>query len=226
MKEFPDFEWRTSALFRVVGYAILVLAAIDYINIFIPPNFTNPVWEFQMLAQLVDKSPVPLIGLVFVFYAKDEFRRDFEDYILKVLSWTTLVVGIAYFLLVPLGLNNTLRLNANNNFQINNQLTQELNQLQQISDRLNQTTSEQEINNLFTALNRRGRTPDIKNTEELRNRIKAEIETAQTRAKYQSQINRSNLRVGLIKNSLKWNLGAIICGVLFIYIWKITDWAR
>lgn len=226
MKESPGFEWRSTALFRIVGYAILVLAAIDYINIFIPANFTNPAWEFQMLAQLVDKSPVPLIGLVFAFYARDEFRRDFEEYILKFLSWTTLGVGIAYLLLVPLGLNNTLRLNAINNAQINNQLSQQLSQLQQISDRLNQTTSEQEINNLFTALNRQGRTPDIQNPTELKNRIKAEIETAQTTAKTQLELNRRNLRIGLIKNSIKWNVGAIVCGVLFIYIWKITDWAR
>ena len=226
MKELADYQWHTTTFIRIVGYGILALAAIDYINIFIPANFTNPAWEFQMLAQLVDKSPVPLIGLAFAFYAKDDFRKDFEEYILKALSWTTLVVGIAYLLLVPLGFNNTLRLNANNNAQINNQLTQQLTQLQQISDRLNQATSQQEINNLFTALNRQGKTPDIKNPEELRNRIQAEVATAQTNAKNQSEINRRSLRTGLIKNSVKWNLGAIICGIVFIYIWKITDWAR
>jgi hypothetical protein len=226
MKEFPGFEWRSTALFRIVGYGILTLAAIDYINIFIPANFTNPAWEFQMLAQLVDKSPVPLIGLVFVFYAKDEFRKDLEDHILRVLSWLTLIAGIGYILLLPLGINNTIRLNTFNNAQINNQLNQQLTQLQQISDRLNQATSQEEINNLFTALNRQGRTPDIRNPEELRNRIQAEVATAQTNAKTQSEINRKNLRIGLIKNSVKWNLGAIICAVLFIYVWRITDWAR
>ncbi|MFB2877684.1 HpsJ family protein [Floridanema aerugineum] len=226
MQDLSPYQWRSIALLRIVGYGILALAAIDYIIIFIPPNFTNPAWEFQMLSQLVEKSPVPLIGLALVFYAKDEFRKDFEEHILRVLSSTTLVVGIAYFLLVPLGFNNTLRLNTNNNAQINNLLSQQLSQLQQINDRLNQATSQQDINNLFTSLNRQGKTPDIKNPEELRNRLQTEIATAQTNAKTQSEINRRNLRIELIKNSVKWNLGAIICGVLFIYIWKITDWAR
>ncbi|OKH39375.1 hypothetical protein NIES2119_06445 [[Phormidium ambiguum] IAM M-71] len=228
MKEFPgfDFEWRSTALFRIVGYGILTLAAIDYLNIFIPANFTNPAWEFQMLAQLVDKSPVPLIGLVFVFYGKDELRKDLEEYILKFLSWSTLVVGIGYVLLLPLGINNTLRLNAFNNAQINNQVNQQITQLQQISDRLNQATSQTEINNLFAALNRQGKTPDIRNPEELKNRIQTEVTTAQTNIRNQSELNRKNLRIGLIKNSIKWNFGAIICAVLFIYVWRITDWIR
>lgn len=226
MKESPGSEWRSTALFRVVGYGLLALALFDYVNIFIPSRFTNPTWEFQMLGELVEKSPVPLIGLILVFYGKEDFRKDIEEYIVKFLSWASLFVGIAFLLLVPLGINNTLRLNTLNNIQINNQLAQRLNQLQQINNSLNQASSQQDLNNLYAALNRQGRTPDIKNPEELKSRLLSDLATAQKTAQTQSQSARTSRRIGLIKNSVEWNLGAVICGVLFICIWKITDWAR
>ena len=86
MKDNSAFEWHSTALFRLVGYGLLALSLFDYVNIFIPPNFTNPVWEFQMMGEAIEKTPVPLIGSILVFYGKDDFRKDLEEYILKILS--------------------------------------------------------------------------------------------------------------------------------------------
>lgn len=226
MKELQNFEWPSTALFRVAGYGLLMLALFDYANVFIPSRFTNPVWEFQMMGELVEKSPVPLIGLVFVFYGKEDFRKDIEEYILRALSWACLAVGIAFLLLLPLGINNTLRLNTYNNIQINNQVAQRMAQLQQINNKLREASSEQDINNLFNNLTRQGRPPDIKSPEELKSRLFSEISTAQNRIKTESETTRKNQRLALLKNSAKWNLGSIIAGILFIYVWKITNWAR
>lgn len=221
-----NIEWRSVALLRVTGYALLLLALFDIVNVFIPPNFTNPIWEFQALGSLVEKSPVPLIGLVLVFYYKDFLRRDFEEVILKFFSWASLALGILFFLLLPLGVNNTFRINNYNNLQINNRISQQTSQLQKIKDRLTGTASETEINNLFQALNRQGSPPDIKNPQELKVRLLSDLQIAQKKVITESEAARKNQKVSLIKNSVKWNLGAIICGVLFIYIWQITSWAR
>jgi hypothetical protein len=40
----------------------------------------------------------------------------------------------------------------------------------------------------------------------------------------QYQAKRSNQRISLFKNSVKWNLGALVSGILFIYVWRLTRW--
>jgi len=38
----------------------------------------------------------------------------------------------------------------------------------------------------------------------------------------QSETVRANRRQALLKNSVKWNLGALVSGTLFIMIWHMT----
>lgn len=226
MNKFENLEWRSVALFRIAGYGLLILACFDFFNIFIPPRFTNPVWEFQMLGELVEKMPVPLIGLVFVFYGKEEFRKDIEEYILKALSWASLVFGILFLLLIPLGITNTIRINNLNNFQINAQLSQRITQLQQLNDQLISAGTDEDINRILTQLNFQGRPPEIRNYQEFKNKIISDIPTAQKQIQANLENTRQSQKINLIKNSVKWNLGAIISGALFIYIWRLTNWAR
>ncbi len=226
MNEFNQAEWRSVALFRLAGYGLLLLSLFDYINIFTPPRFTNSVWEFQVMGEMVEKMPVPLIGLIFVFFGKDAYRKDLEEIVLKVLSWLALGLGILFLLLIPLGVNNTLRINSLNNFQLNTQLTQGLNQLQQINDRLSSATSDDEINSALRNFNFQGRIPEVKNSQELRTRVLSDLSNAKNQLQTQIETTRANQKISLLKNSVKWNLGALISGVLFIYVWKLTKWAR
>lgn len=226
MNEFESKEWRSVGLLRLVGYALLFLSLVDFVNIFIPPRFTNPIWEFQIMGELVEKMPVPAIGFAFIFFAKYKYRKDVEEIILKVLSWMALALGILFLLLIPLGINNTLRINNINNIQANNQLSQRLTQLQQINEQLNQATSAEAINKLFNNLNVKGRPPEINSPEALKSRVISEINTAQKQVQTNTEVARKSQQLNLLKSSVKWNLGALIAGVLFIYIWKLTNWAR
>ncbi|HAZ44206.1 MAG TPA: hypothetical protein DDW76_31645 [Cyanobacteria bacterium UBA11369] len=226
MNNFNELEWRSVALLRLAGYGLLLLSLFDYINIFTPPRFTNPVWEFQVMGEMVEKMPVPLIGFAFVFFGKDAYRKDLEEIAIKVLSWLALVLGIMFLLLIPLGVNNTLRIDNFNNLQLNNQLNQGLAQLQQVNDRLSSATSDAEINNALRNFNFQGRLPEIKNPQELKNRVLSDISNAKKQLQMQTETTRMNQKITLLKNSVKWNLGALISGVLFIYVWKLTNWAR
>jgi len=46
----------------------------------------SPVWGFQTLGALVEHVPVPLLGLVLVFYANGDSRTKAERLSLKYLS--------------------------------------------------------------------------------------------------------------------------------------------
>lgn len=209
-------EWWFSPLFRVAGYALLILSLFDIIDIFIPSRFTDPVWEFQMVRNLVERAPVPLLGLVLVLAAEKSSR------IVKFLSWVSLVVGVLFLLLIPLGISSSWRLAQQNQQQVNTQLTQQTAQLQQVQNVLSKATTAQEINSVLSRLNPQGRPPAINNPQQVKSRLLSQLAEAKNRAQAEAQASRASARLILVKNALKSLLGALVSGVVFLTIWRKT----
>lgn len=218
-------EWSSSSLFRWIGYGLLVLALFDFVDILVPPQLMNPTWEFRTVGALVERVPVPLIGFALIFYQGANLRGKVEKIILKVLSWAALLIGVFYLFLIPLALSNTWRINTQNNAQVVAQSGQRLAQIQQIKSQLNNATP-QELNTLLSRLNSQGRAPNIGNSGELKTQLASEIAQAEKTLKAQTEATKASTRLVLLKNSAKWNLGALVSGVLFIRIWQATRWAR
>lgn len=216
------YDRDTNSFFRFGGYILLILALIDFINILIPFHFTNPVWEFQMVGALVDHAPVPLIGLIFVFVGHIKSRNQSDFYLLKFLSWSALSVGLLFVLLLPLEFNNTWRLDKQNNFQILNQSSQQISQLQQMKELLNNGKTDQEINSIFRSLNNQSSLPNLKNPQETKSQLLVQIAQLENNVSKQTRAIQDVKHQELIKNSVKWNLGALVYAVAFIWIWQAT----
>jgi light-regulated signal transduction histidine kinase (bacteriophytochrome) len=165
------------------------------------------------------------LGIALVFFGEDYNRNRLEDILLKVLSWVTLLLAVLSLLLIPLGVINTGRINTNATNQINTQAQQELSLLQQIEEQV-QTGTPEQLQTLALELNRLGLPVDGQNTEQLRTDILNNIPQAKQRVQVQSQQQLQNQRQNLLKNSVKWNLGALVASVLFFMIWRGTGWAR
>lgn len=206
--------------FRLVGYGLLMLALFDLIHILVPLQLMNPIWEFQTIGGLVERVPIPLLGLMLVFYGEGNSRKKWEIILLKLLSWASLLIGFLFLLLAPLLVVNTSRLNN----QISSQVTQQLTQLQQLENQVSNGTP-QDINALATRLNQ-GRPVDIKDPQELKSRLLSEITKAKNTIQPQTTAALADRRLALLKNAAKWLLGALVSGVLFIYMWNTTRWAR
>lgn len=210
-------------LWRIIGYGMLLLAFFDLVETFVPPNFMNPGWEFQTMGRIVERVAVPLIGLVFVFSGKLERRARWEPRLLAFLSYLTLLVGLLYILLIPVGVVNTMRLYNNNVTQITNQYNQQLSQANQLEKRLSEATP-QEIENLLR--NQGVRLEGNRNTEDIKNQISLGITEAKQQLKTRVETTKATGRLNLFRSSVKWNLGALISAALFITFWKGTAWAR
>lgn len=210
---------------RWVGYGLLVLSLLDIIATFTPPNFLNPVWELQTIGALVERVPVPLLGLALIFFGEEYDRGNLEDLLLKFLSWLCLLLSLLFLLMIPLGIVNTVKINNQNNQQITQQAGQQLSQLQQVEERLNKGTPE-DLKNLANELTRLGVQANTQNPTELKQQILSRIDPAKQQLQSQSKAVQSNQRLVLLKNSVKWILGALISSVLFFTIWKGTGWAR
>ena len=210
---------------RWIGYGLLILSLLDTIAVLIPANFGNRVWELQTIGAVVERVPVPLLAMALIFFGEGYDRRRLEDIFLKVLSWVCLVLALVFLLMLPLGIFGTIFVNNQNDKQITTQANQQLVQLQQVEERLNKGSPE-DLKNLAGELTRLGVQADTNNPQELKTQILARITPAKERLQAQSTAVQSNQRLGLLKNAVKWLLGALISSVLFLTIWRGTDWAR
>ena len=185
----------------------------------------NPIWEFQTIGALIERVPLPLIGMVLVFYGEKTYRSKWELIILKLLSQAAILVGILFLLLIPLCISDAIRINNFNNERIDAQITQQLSQIKQFEQQLNKAT-DQELANLFSRINSQNASPQIKNSQEMKSQLLTDSQTSQTKLKSQAEATRKDRGLGLLKNSVKWCVGALIAGDLFIRIWQATRWAR
>ncbi|GAA6618949.1 HpsJ family protein [Scytonema sp. NUACC26] len=222
LQHFAFSQQGSMTILRMLGYGLLILALFDIIEMLVPPNFMNPGWEFQTIGALVERVPVPLIGFVLVFFGELYSRTKLEIPLLKFLSWITLLLGVVFILFIPLGVINTVRLNNQSVAQIKTASTQQITQAEQLEKRLSQTSPEQVSNFLKS----QGRSLDGQKPEEVKNQLISDVSKAKAQIKTQAEATQSLRGLNLIKTSAKWNLGALVAGVLFISIWKGTTWAR
>lgn len=226
-------ENRSVHRFRWIGYGFLLFALIDAIYTLFPPEFTNPEWNLRTIGGLVERSVVPLLGFALVFFGEFFDRKPVEKGVTTVLSWLCLLLGIGYLLMIPPGIIGTIMLN-NQGAQLNPQVTQQLAALQQYEEQLNRATPAElqglaqqlQQPGVVEQLKQQGIDVDPKKPETLKAAIQNRISTQ--RAQLQSQIQQAQATRGqtLVKNAVKWNLGALITSVLFFMLWRSTSWTR
>ena len=231
-KEFKDsvylsklVEQRSLLVVRLLGYGLLLFALFDYIYIIIPPHFTNPVWEFQTIGALVEHAAVPMLGLMFVFYRHQGYMKKRERNFLGFLSWISLLMGLLYLLMLPLGVSDTWRIYHHNNTQIAAQASQQHQQVQKFRGKLNQATTDEQLQKLLAPLAPQGRSLDT-NPQMLRDKFLAQFSQVEQLIQTKADRVQADQEQTLIKQSVRWNIGALVSGILFIWIWHLTYWTR
>lgn len=226
MTELVDNGWLSSSLVRRIGYCLLVLALFDLLSVLIPPRLADPAWVFQTIGALVERTAVPLIGLGLVFYGQADFRPKWERLPLQFLSWAALLYGMLFLLLAPLLILNSLRVDSGIYSQINAQVTQQLSQLERLEQQIGQAITPQDINTITARLNLQKLPPDIKSPQQLKSLLLPEITKAKEIVRPRIEAAWADKRFSLLKSSIKWFLGTMVSGSVFIYIWYLTRWAR
>ncbi|MGF1491994.1 MAG: HpsJ family protein [Microcoleaceae cyanobacterium] len=218
---------RSVNLLRWVGYGFLILSLFDLIAILSPLNLMNPVWEFQTMGQLVERVAVSLLGFCLVFFGEDQDRRGWEFPLLRFLSWVTLLAAIIYLLLIPVGVSSTMRLNQQNQQQIDQQTERLQTQFQTLKQQLETIDRPEELEALIRRIN--GQAPEIQGNEQF-NAAMQQLErfaaSGEEQIDARSEAARVQQRQDLLKRSLKWNLGALVIATLFIGLFKGSIWAR
>lgn len=213
---------------HLVGYGLVLLGLVDIAEILIPPLLLNPQWEFQAFGQIIERAPVMLIGLAFIFSGGPEERLRWEMPAVRIFSWLTLVAAIIFFLLLPLSVVNTLRIDRQNQQQITTQTEELQAQVEQAKQQVSGISTEEELINLVQTLSGQAVAPaeDSLNIPELKEQITTSIEENQANLLAEAENTKSSRRRDLLEKSLKWNLGTLITGFIYLLIWRSTAWAR
>jgi hypothetical protein len=211
--------------FRLMGYGLFVLVCLDYAVMLIPPQFTNPNWEFQTIGSMVEVVWAPVMGSVLAFFPKASLQEfNFRFWMItRVFSWFVLGLATLHFLMAPLLLVDAARIYHANSAQINAQIlqldAQTEEQLQKIKN-----LPESELNELLSQLQQKiddqtlGNTTPRKLREKIINDLKDQTEG--NKKKLQKDFEASQL--ALIKQTVKWFLGTIVAGFLMLNAWKLS----
>lgn len=234
-----NHENLTAYRFRWIGYGFLLFALIDAIHIVLTAPLSLPNGILLTIGQFVERVVVPLIGFTLVFFGEYYGRRDLEKLGLKLLSWLCLVLAILFFLMAPGAIAQAVMARS----QVDQQVTaavdqgtkaveQQLAQLSQIEAQLANSSPEQ-IQQIATQLNNAGVAVDPSKPDTVKATIQERIKTQREQlqvARVQGKSKVEQEAVGqwktLLKNAIKWSIGAILSGVLFTYLWKSSRWAR
>jgi hypothetical protein len=218
----PASKGTSWGIIRIVGYGLLVMSLLEYLAILLPPRLLDPEWEFSALGQIVERVPVPLLALALIFLGDTQLRQKWERPLLGVLSWFSLGLSIFLFLMIPFwGVMNTVRLNTQNIQEIDGQLTAQSDQFTQFEQQLNQASPE----DITTFLESQGVTLED-SAGDPKDQILGQLQQIRERSQEQADIEKVSRRNTLFESSIKWNASALISGILFVYIWRLSRWAR
>lgn len=211
---------------RIVGYGLLILWLIDIAEVLYPLQLLNAIWSFQVFGQFVERIGVLLISLCFIFFGEHKARTNWELAIVKVLSLLTLVLAIAYFLMIPLGIGNTVRVANHTNRQISQELRENIEQLDRLQEEVATYSSPRRLRQFIEIGDRFIKRSDVRGSSisELRAEANTQIKRQMNEIKLQAQQTRRERKVNLLKRSLKWNLGALISSILLLLIWANNSW--
>lgn len=217
----------SSGILRLVGYGLLLMAAVDIFFLLIPPQLMNPIWEFETMGTLIERIPVTLLGVVLIFYGERSDRAPIETLLLKVASWLSLISAIFLLLMIPLSINNGFRIYHEQNAQVNAQFFNQKEAIYQYKEQLNLANSKEEIQKILQQqAKKRVEIPNSVNSQKLKTDIIQKLEKNQETISSQVNSFKNKKRTLILKKCLRWNLGGLISSILFFLIWKSTGWAR
>ena len=212
----------TLALIRVIGYVFLAFFLFDFADTLIPLRLTNPTWEFQTFGALVEKVPVLFLAYAMIYLGRNFGRKPLEQFLLSLITWLALILGLVYLLMIPISIINTNRL-LTLNHQQTLQLDIQIAQVKKAQTNLKTTNTQSELQQILSRdLGNNSPIPRLENPEQvktLKNRLSTVISDGELKLKEQAQ-SLKDVRLELFKKSVKWNLGSLVSAALLFYIWK------
>lgn len=211
---------------RWIGYLFLLTFLLDMINVILPLNFFNAEWEYNVIINIIERLPIPILGLVGIFWGGLYLRSKIELTFLMLLSWFMLVIAVSLLFLMPILHNNAHKMHKVHNVKL--ELIQE--KLLKMQTVLNYVENMKDIAELEPYLEDFGLTkiPKLSSPEALepfKNILIQRVNTEEEKYKQAEQEMKTKI-FKLKKHEVIIIIETIISIIIFVIIWLYTDWAR
>lgn len=213
--------------FRWVGWLLLVLAGFDYLGLFYDLELANAASELRTIEQFVDRVPVPLLGMVLIFWGGTYGRSTAGLFVLKGLSVVCLMMGMGMVLMTPLAVVDSQRVQQEQFQQIQKQQQAFEQNWSNARDRLQAAESPEALKDWFESVSQRTvaiDTPKQAETFKSRGGIMMQQLREQQMAKISEAYEKNRWKSWL--RSLRLGAGSLLGGSLFIFLYFTTRWAR
>ena len=222
-----DRETRiSSSILRLVGYGLLLITVVNISFLLIPLQLMNPLWEFQTVGAVVERIPFILLGIVLVCYGETSNRASIELSVLKCLSWFSLISAMVLLLVIPLNINNSLKVYYQNDVIDNAYFISQEDVIKQFEEQLSVANSRERITDIIQQQVEEINISNSIDIQDLKDNIILNLQINRNSFASQIQSFKAQKRLLLTKNCLRWDIGALIAAILFFLIWKSTGWAR
>ncbi|MBS0016841.1 MAG: HpsJ family protein [Arthrospira sp. SH-MAG29] len=216
---------QAAGFLRLAGVILFFFALINYILLFVPPNFGDLRWQLNFTTQMVEQGVIPVLAIALMFCAyglqevaglsPEKPKQGFNSlkFWVYVISG---ILGVMYLVLIPLHVGTTIaasnetieKINqdaATAQVQLEERLQEQQTQMLAIlgnQQRLEDYIQEQQLTEEQLArLQQFQENPEVLGVQSdaIGQELKREIENRRREAEKRSQLGtfKSNLRVGL-----------------------------
>jgi hypothetical protein len=223
----PEQSKEAILLLPFIGYLLLALTCLDYVFLLIPLNLFNSTWELNTIGGLVENVWAPLLGFLLIFYRPAGTKIKLRE--IKFLTWLSrllLLLTVMYFLAVPLIISNTIRIEKSYFSQFNLEVEQQKTKVDVLEKQLNQL-GEEELKAFYQqSQSQQTSALSIDSNLPLRQQLLNQLHHEQEQSFKQVETAYKQQKANLLKKSVKWGIGTIISGILFMFLWKYSRWTR
>lgn len=212
----------TATLARRAGYSLLLLALIDTIASLTPIQWLDPAWELRVMGDLIEKVPVPLLGVLLAFAGRQNSLARWERLVSRGLRPICLGMCIAFFLMIPLIATNSMRLRDEYALQIREALENKLAETSHWEAQLKSTAPDL----LPATLEQMGARTDGKDLQSTRAQVLDGVAQAKSKLYDEAALLQQSQQQSLIQSSLKYSTGCLVAALFFLGCWRSTRAGR
>ena len=224
-------EINPNNLLVLVGSGLLLVGIVNILHVVLPSKFgQDPAWEVATLGRLVGISPIPVIGISFIFYGESRWihlRLDKQEtrlFFLKNLSRLSLLLSLGYLSVLLIAANASTRITRFAPTTTSLSFSQNSSQPAQKN-----LSNGNDINLLKNDDLTAGRSPSVGvDKPNIPNEINQSIASAtqKNESEENMQVIQAKENERLFEQIGKWYLEAIVSTLVLFGIWHQTEWAR
>ena len=224
-------EVNPNNLLVLVGSGLLLVGIVNILHVVLPSKFgQDPAWEVATLGRLVGISPIPVIGISFIFYGESRWihlRLDKQEtrlFFLKNLSRLSLLLSLGYLSVLLIAANASTRITRFAPTTTSLSFSQNSSQPAQKN-----LSNGNDINLLKNDDLTAGRSPSVGvDKPNIPNEINQSIASAtqKNESEENMQVIQAKENERLFEQIGKWYLEAIVSTLVLFGIWHQTEWAR